>query len=402
MTRRLVVEAEPAFRTAAANPYNAALARALIDEGAQVRDLSYLRLATRRTDVVHLHWPDLTFLSGHRLSIMRARLLLFGTALRIARLRGTRMVWTVHNLDAHEERATPELRARLRRMLATQLDGILALSHSSLESAREAYPELAALPAFVTPHGHYRGDYDFSAGRAEARERLGVDEDATLLVAVGQVRPYKNIPRLIEAFRAVEGDRLRLAVVGRASPRELGEEIAEAAAHDPRIRVEPDFQSDQAIADWMRAADLVVLPYRKVLNSGAAMLALSADRPVLVPALGSLVELRQQVGDDWVRTFEGEIDRDVLRDALDWAGAPRTPVVDLSPFDWHTVAQRTLDAYREIGRRPRAPARERLSQNRTDFPSTTGSPIVPVAAAPDPPEAAPEPSLVRHHPQESR
>jgi len=396
MSEDLVVEAEPAFRTAAANPYNAALARALIERGAIVRDLSYWRLATRRIDVVHLHWPDLTFLSGHRLSIMRARLLLFGTALRLARLRGTRMVWTVHNLDAHEERATPALRARLRGMLARELDGILALSSSSLDAAREAYPELAGLPGFVTPHGHYRAEYDLTRPRTAARARLGVDPGVTLLAAVGQVRPYKNIPRLLEAFRRVEGEQLRLAIVGRVSPPGLAEEIARIAADDPRVILRPQFQSDEAIADWMRAADLVVLPYRKVLNSGSALLALSADRPVLVPALGSLDELRETVGEDWVRTFPGEISPDILRDALDWLDTPRGARVDLAAFDWHTVAQQTYDAYREVRRRPRTARTTRTTS------STTGSPIAPVAAVSHPDETAPRPPSARHYPQESR
>lgn len=399
MTDALIVEAEPAFRTAAANPYNAALASALIEEGATVRDLSYWRLATRPVDIVHLHWPDLTFLSGHRLSIMRARLLLFGTALRLARLRGTRMVWTVHNLDAHEERATPALRARLRRMLARELDGILALSQTSLGAAREAYPELAELPGFVTPHGHYRDQYDLTATRSEARARLDVDPAVTLLAAVGQVRPYKNIPRLLEAFRAVEGDHLRLAVVGRVSPPDLAEEITRLAAEDPRVIVRPTFQPDDAIADWLRAADLVVLPYRKVLNSGSALLALSADRPVLVPALGSLDELRGQVGDEWVRTFADQISSDILRDALGWVDTPRAERVDLAAFDWHTVAHTTYDAYREVRRRQRTTRTARTTRTTS---SATGSPIVPVAAAPHPDGTASRPPTVRHYPQESR
>ncbi|TPW93511.1 glycosyltransferase, partial [Schumannella luteola] len=193
---RLIVEAEPAYRTAAANPYNALLADALAREGLRVRDLSYLRLALARVDIVHLHWPDLTFLSGHRMSIVRARLLLFRAALRIARLRGTRMVWTVHNLDSHEQRATPALRARMHRLLVEELDGLLALSESSLELARERYPELHALPGFVTPHGHYRDAYDWSLDRREAREQLGLPLDAKLAVTIGQLRPYKNASAL--------------------------------------------------------------------------------------------------------------------------------------------------------------------------------------------------------------
>jgi len=356
----LAIEAEPAYRTAAANPYNALLADALQERGARVRDLGYLRLATRRVDIVHLHWPDLTFLSGHRMSIVRARLFLFGLALRLARLRGTRLVWTVHNLEAHEHRATPALRARLHRLLVSELDGVLALSETGLALARERYPELRAVPGFVTPHGHYRDAYDWSIGREEARELLGIPAEARVAVAVGQIRPYKNIPALLAAFREVEGDDLVLAVAGRPSSPELASELQELAAQDPRVQLDLAFQDDARMVAYLRAADLVVLPYRAVLNSGSAILAVSAGRPVLVPALGSLVELGEQLGADWVRTFADEVEPADLAAAFDWAtDAGRPPEPPLEPLEWDTVAHTTLAAYTAVRTAPRVPAARR-------------------------------------------
>ncbi len=161
--RPLVVEAEPAFRTAHANPYNARLYSTMAGDGCRVRDLSYLRLFTRPIDVVHLHWPELTFLTGRPWRVL-ARMVLFRAGLRVARWRNrTKVVWTVHNVASHERRATPRLRAMHRRLLVEEVDGLLSLTAGGLAAAREAYPELAAVPGAVTPHGHYRDDYDFSA-----------------------------------------------------------------------------------------------------------------------------------------------------------------------------------------------------------------------------------------------
>ena len=86
---------------------------------------------------------------------------------RIARLRNdTKVVWTVHNVASHERRATPRLRAMHRRLLVEEVDGLLSLTAGGLAAARAAYPELAGVPGAVTPHGHYRDDYDFAASRA--------------------------------------------------------------------------------------------------------------------------------------------------------------------------------------------------------------------------------------------
>ena len=84
------------------------------------------------------------------------------------------MVWTVHNVASHEERSSRRIRGAAHRLLVRNVDGILALTDGGLEAARDAYPELAAVPGAVTRHGHYRDDYDFSVTREQARERLGL------------------------------------------------------------------------------------------------------------------------------------------------------------------------------------------------------------------------------------
>lgn len=346
--RPLVVEAEPAFRTAHANPYNARLYRTIDGDGCLVRDLSYVRLATRRVDIVHLHWPELTFLTGRPWRVL-ARMLLFRAALRIARLRNdTKVVWTVHNVASHERRATPRLRAMLRRLLVRHVDGLLSLTEGGLATARAAHPELADLPAVVTPHGHYRDDYDFTATRDDARARVGVRPGASLVVSVGMIREYKNIPELVRTMVASDDPDLVLAVAGRPSSPTLAEEIRSAADGDPRVVLDLAFQTDDSLATWLRAADVVVLPYRAIQNSGSAVLALSADRPVVVPALGAMRELQAAVGADWVRCYRGDFDGDELDASVEWARRSRPEHPSLDRFDWHGIAADTVAFYRLV------------------------------------------------------
>lgn len=353
MTRRLSIEAEPAFRTEHANPYNARLYRAIQAQGVRVRDLSYLRVLAARVDVVHLHWPDLTFLSGPRQWRVAARLAIFFTFLKVARLRGTRVLWTVHNINAHERRSTPWLRQQYLRQLMGNVDGIIALSASGVEAAHREYPALAELPSYVTPHGHYRDEYDFSTDRAEARRRLGVDPATTLVLSVGQIRPYKNVPTLVSRFRTVVDPAATLVVAGKPASAELRQEILDAVGGDSRITIEPTFQSNERMALWLRACDLVVLPYSAIQNSGSAILAISADRPVLVPAIGAMSELAEMVGSDWVRTYSGEVDGATLADAIRWARAERPETADLSALEWTGIARSTIAAYTDVLARPR-------------------------------------------------
>jgi len=76
----VIVAAAPAYATRHANPYNALLADALSAAGAEVREFDLRDLVRRRPDIVHLHWPELLFLSTHRPWQARARVAAFARA----------------------------------------------------------------------------------------------------------------------------------------------------------------------------------------------------------------------------------------------------------------------------------------------------------------------------------
>jgi beta-1,4-mannosyltransferase len=143
---------------------------------------------------------------------------------------------------------------------------------------------------------------------------------------------------------AAAGD-VMLLVAGDPHSAGLADEIRQAAGGDPRIRLDLRHVPDDEVQRYLRAADLVALPFRDITNSASALLALSFDRPVLVPARGAMGELQSLAGGQWVCTYEGDLTPDILARGLDWAtrrpaGAPR-----LDALEWPEIARRTLAAY---------------------------------------------------------
>src|SRR5262249_2709411 len=65
------------------------------------------------------------------------------------------------------------------------------------------------------------------------------------------------------------------------------------AAVDERVRLHLRHVPDAEVQVFLNAADLVVLPYRAVLTSGAAMLALSFGRGIVAPRVGCLADLER-------------------------------------------------------------------------------------------------------------
>jgi len=265
-----------------------------------------------------------------------------------ARAQGVRTIWTIHNLFAHEQ-LYPKLEAWFWKTFINRLDGYISLSKVGMELAQERLPQLRKLPGFVIPHGHYRGEYPDHISCQEARASLGIPPASRVVLFFGKIRPYKNVPQLIQAFRQILDPEAMLYIVGYPDSADLAEVVKREATFDSRVQLHLNFIPKDKAQVYFRAVDLVILPYREILNSGSALLALSFDRPVLVPLRGVLSELQTQVGEEWVCTYVGEITPSQIQEALEWAlKTPRHKQAPLEALDWKELAQRTIDAYNTV------------------------------------------------------
>ncbi len=232
------------------------------------------------------------------------------------------------------------------------LDGFVALTESSVTQVRAEFPMLQSTPAFVIPHGDYRGSYPKTVSGTEARRQLGIPVDKSVALFFGGIFAYKNVPHLIDTFLRADLRDAVLLIAGAPSSALEGHQLTELAKHDSRIQLHLRRIPDDEVQNFFAAADLAVLPFREILNSGSAVLALSFDRPVLVPALGSMPELQTRVGGDWVRTYPGELNVPELAAAIAWARNSQRPAnPDLSEFDWSNIARDTIAVYKQLTER---------------------------------------------------
>jgi glycosyltransferase involved in cell wall biosynthesis len=358
------VIAQPAFGGRSDNPYTWLLYQPM---QVLVADYSFRGALAGRYNILHLHWPERE-LNAYRGRLAAGMRLWMKLALIDAmRARGTKVVWTVHNLNSHEG-LHPRMEPWFWNAFTKRVDGFIALSEAGKLAARERFPRLQSVPGYVIPHGHYRGEYAVDAS-VDARRELGIAPYAKVVLFFGLIREYKNVPGLIRAFREVAGEDRVLLVAGRPHSAELAEALRREAAGDPRIRLHLQSIPNERVQLFFRAADLVALPYRDILNSGTALLALSFNRPVLVPGRGAMSELRASIGADWVRTYTGDVGSAELEQALQWAvGMDRPAEAPLSALEWPKIAEQTVQAYSEIlaMRRPAdAAVGELVSRNST-------------------------------------
>src|SRR5271155_4359061 len=204
--------AKPAFDVGPFNPYTRLLYSPMRLIGEQVEDYSPWKALRNRYDICHIHWPE--YYIAHR-SLLKVIFGSVGLLLLVSwcRTRGAKVVWTVHNLESHTQPRSMVERC-FWSIFTRCLDAYIALTEGGCSAARKRFAALRSLPAFVIPHGHYRGAYPNSLSRAEARRHLGISDGAKVVLFFGTIAPYKNVPALARAFREDNDSEANLVIAG--------------------------------------------------------------------------------------------------------------------------------------------------------------------------------------------
>ena len=350
MTTRIL--SWPAFSNRAPNPYNRLLFASVRKRAPllEVDDFSPSRFLTSRCDVWHIHWPERLANKDSGL-VAAVNLAVFAAFVVLARLRRTKVVWTIHNLEDHNGRR-PGWERRFMEWFVLRLDGAISLTEPGVRLAVERYPGLGGTPTAVIPHGHYLDAYPNTIDRPQARAVLGLREEQRVIAFVGRIAGYKCVPSLIRAFESLPDQDLRLVIAGEPLSAALRREV-ESAASDPRIQLHLRDIGDDELQVFLNAADLAVFPFARILNSGSVLLALSFLRPVLVPSIESMLELRDEFGTEWMRTYTGGLNAEALRAAIALETLAGLDPEELrrrlrDDRNWDGIADLTISFYRTL------------------------------------------------------
>jgi glycosyltransferase involved in cell wall biosynthesis len=295
-------------------------------------------------DVVHLHWLEyVTPLdSTPRWGLVRSavRSGRFLRDLIRLRRRGISVVWTAHNLRPHEPR-----QPILEHVLAV---ATLLLSHGVITHSRYARERLSRLypatgKASVIPHGNYVNAFA-GYGIADPDRSSGAPFE---FLCFGQIRPYKQLPELVRAFRALPYDDVRLVIAGKPVVDAELERIREAAGGDKRVVIDARLVPDDEVSAFHRRAHAAIFAYRDVFSSGALVLALSYGLPVVAPAVSTATELVRPPG---VETFApGELTAGLDRMRTgEWSARRDAALEAADAHPWSAVAASTVALYERL------------------------------------------------------
>ncbi len=345
------------------NPYVRLLQTALLEAGvpcSTVGELGPLHspLAPGVANILHLHWLEVLYSAPTRGRAIR-RLATVLAGLAWVKVRGGKIVYTVHNLHPHEQDAPA-----LNRVANAALSALVDALHVHDEEAKRGAARVYGRPEriYVIPHGSYVGAYPNDCTRQEARARLGLAEGAVAYLCLGQIRRYKGIEDLIFAFKqlSTDGGNCLLVLAGHVHDPVYATSLSELTRGQEGIHTWFHYVDDAELQYFMNACDVCVLPYRDITTSGAAILAFSFGKPVVAPALGGFPEL---VADGRGIVYDPKTS-DGLLHALqevrsgDMATAGQKAMAWAREHEWRVLAPHFMRIYESVlGNNPAHPAK---------------------------------------------
>jgi glycosyltransferase involved in cell wall biosynthesis len=290
-------------------------------------------LASRRAaDVVHFQWLAVQQLDQ---ALVRA-------------FRRPRVL-TAHDVLPRESRFGQ--RAAQRR-LYDAMDAVVVHSRHG----RERLTGLGIDPArvHVIPHGVLRpgaapprpGEAPLRPGESAPLPPELPAFDGAVALCFGLLRPYKGIDVLLDAWRGIGGAELWVVGAPRMDTAPL------RAAAPPGVRFVERFVSEREAAALFRRADLAVLPYRDIDQSGVLFTALGFGLPLVLTAVGGFPEIAEAGAATLVPPGDAEALHTTLETLIthpDRRAQLATAAAHLAAkHDWTTIAQAHLDLYKSL------------------------------------------------------
>jgi len=210
---------------------------------------------------------------------------------------GKKLVFTAHNVNAGVRDGNDSLMNRLTlRFMYRIMDHIfvhtIKMKTQLAKDFHVPHEKISVIP-FGINNFVPRSELKIS----EARSRLGLHEDERALLFFGQIAPYKGLELLISALNLLKtnGDNYRLIIAGKVKATyekywQMIRTMIKECELEAHITERVEFIPDEEVEVYFKGADVLILPYRDIYQTGVLYLSYNFGLPAIATDVGSLNE----------------------------------------------------------------------------------------------------------------
>ncbi len=276
---------------------------------------------------------------------------------------GKKVVLTAHNVNAGRRDSADTLLNRLSLRVQYRLaDRIFVHTEKMKKELLEDFAVRERAVALV-PYGINNAVPDTDLSSTEAKQRLGIKDYQKTILFFGRIEAYKGVEFLLGAFEEIvkRHSDYHLIIAGESQQKsemyfDRIRRLLSAHGSSAQITERIQFIPDQETELYFKAADVLVLPYKKIFQSGVLFLAYSFGLPVIATDVGSLREdiIEGETGFlckpcdsvDLAETIEKYFDSGLFKELR----RRRTDIRDYvsGRHSWDVVGKITRDVYTEL------------------------------------------------------
>jgi glycosyltransferase involved in cell wall biosynthesis len=261
-------------------------------------------------------------------------------------------ILTVHNLLPHDQHSP--INAWLSRHIYRT--AAVCMAHTRLMK-NELVSEFGLDPdkVVVVEHGIDRLLPRTESSRRGMRARLALPEENRVILFFGNIVPYKGLDILLRAYDLLtDQSHTTLLIAGRCKEPSLREWLrgeTETREGAGGVRWLDGYIPEEDVAPLFHAADLLVMPYRHIDQSGVVFMAMTTGLPVVASDVGAL---RDYIPSECGAVIPPE-DPTALALALDsWLdrahGEAAIPSTVAEHFYWSRTVAPMLPIYAQLAR----------------------------------------------------
>jgi glycosyltransferase involved in cell wall biosynthesis len=237
---------------------------------------------TARPKIFHILWNNKFELFDRTLLMVFYKLL------------GKKIVFTAHNVNARARDGGDSFLNRATLKFQYRRCDHIFLHTEKMKAELVADFGIPESKATVIPFGLNSTVPDTTLTATGARQRLGLGAQEKVLLFFGNIAPYKGVEYLVDAFLEIARRRedCRLIIAGRPKGGDdywagILAKINTSSARDKFI-LKIEFVPDAETEIYFKAADVLILPYTHIFQSGVLFLGYNFGLPVITADVGSL------------------------------------------------------------------------------------------------------------------